>query len=114
MFPARCMQSTDVSKSPDRIAGMFDAIAARYDFLNHVLSAGIVRRWRTRAIEALALTGSECVLDLCTGTADLAIAARRARPIPAARVVGVDFAAAMLNVGREKLVRERVTGVALV
>jgi demethylmenaquinone methyltransferase / 2-methoxy-6-polyprenyl-1,4-benzoquinol methylase len=93
---------TDLSKSPDRIAGMFDAIAGRYDFLNHLLSAGIDRRWRKRAIRALRLTGAEHVLDLCTGTADLAIAAIDARP-GAARVVGVDFAAAMLKVGATKL-----------
>jgi demethylmenaquinone methyltransferase/2-methoxy-6-polyprenyl-1,4-benzoquinol methylase len=93
---------TDVTKSPDRIAGMFDAIAGRYDFLNHLLSAGIDRRWRKRAIRALRLTGTERVLDLCTGTADLAIAAVDARP-GAARVVGVDFAAAMLKVGAAKL-----------
>jgi len=77
---------TDVSKSPERIAGMFDAIAGRYDLLNHVLSAGIDRRWRTRAIRSLRLTGRERVLDLCTGTGDLAIAAARARP-PAARTL---------------------------
>jgi demethylmenaquinone methyltransferase / 2-methoxy-6-polyprenyl-1,4-benzoquinol methylase len=98
---------TDVSKSPDRIAGMFDAIAGRYDFLNHLLSAGIDRRWRRRAIRSLRLTGTERVLDLCTGTADLAIAALRAEP-GAARVVGVDFAAAMLRVGLEKTRRERL------
>src|SRR5262245_22755472 len=96
---------TDLSKSPDRIAGMFDAIAGKYDFLNHLLSAGIDRRWRRRAIRALALTGSERVLDLCTGTADLAVAAIDSHP-GAARVVGVDFAAAMLQVGAAKL-RER-------
>jgi ubiquinone/menaquinone biosynthesis methyltransferase len=98
-------QVTDVSKSPDRIAGMFDAIAGKYDFLNHLLSAGIDRRWRRRAIRALALTGSERVHDHCTGTADLAIAAIDARP-GARRVVGVDFASAMLEVGITKL-RER-------
>jgi demethylmenaquinone methyltransferase/2-methoxy-6-polyprenyl-1,4-benzoquinol methylase len=96
---------TDVSKSPERIAGMFDAIAGNYDLLNHVLSAGIDRRWRRQAIGSLSLTGSERVLDLCTGTADLAIAAAAARP-GAARVVGVDFAGAMLEVGRKK-VRQR-------
>ena len=83
---------------------MFDAIAARYDFLNHLLSAGLDTRWRKRAIRSLALTGRERVLDLCTGTADLAIAAMRARPA-AARVVGVDFAGAMLRVGRGKIAR---------
>jgi len=82
---------------------MFDAIAGRYDLLNHVLSAGIDRRWRRLAIQALALSGSERVLDLCTGTADLAIAARAMAP--GARVVGVDFADAMLRVGLAKLRR---------
>jgi demethylmenaquinone methyltransferase/2-methoxy-6-polyprenyl-1,4-benzoquinol methylase len=88
---------------------MFDAIAARYDLLNHVLSAGIDRWWRRRAIAALSLSGGERVLDLCTGTADLAIAARTAVP-GAARVVGVDFANAMLRLGRAKLVRRRLDG----
>ena len=86
---------------------MFDAIAGRYDLLNHLLSVGIDRRWRKRAIRSLQLTGRERVLDLCTGTGDLAIAAMRARP-PARRVVGVDFAGAMLRVGRDKLQRERL------
>jgi demethylmenaquinone methyltransferase/2-methoxy-6-polyprenyl-1,4-benzoquinol methylase len=98
---------TDVSKSPQRIAGMFDAIAGRYDFLNHLLSAGIDRRWRRRAIRSLRLTGRERVLDLCTGTGDLAIAAVRARP-SAARVVGIDFSGAMLRVGERKLRTERL------
>jgi demethylmenaquinone methyltransferase/2-methoxy-6-polyprenyl-1,4-benzoquinol methylase len=96
-----------LSKAPEQIAGMFDAIAQRYDLLNHLLSGGIDRTWRKRAIRSLALTGNERVLDLCTGTGDLAIAAVRARP-GAARVAGVDFAAAMLRVGREKLARERL------
>jgi len=93
---------TDVSKSPDRIAGMFDAIAARYDLLNHLLSAGIDKRWRRRAIRSLDLRGHETVLDLCTGTADLAIAACEARP-PARRAVGVDFAGNMLSIGLAKV-----------
>jgi demethylmenaquinone methyltransferase / 2-methoxy-6-polyprenyl-1,4-benzoquinol methylase len=86
---------------------MFDAIAGRYDFLNHLLSAGIDRRWRTRAIRSLQLSGCEQILDLCSGTGDLAIAAMRAQP-PAARVVGVDFAGAMLRVGAGKLRNERL------
>lgn len=80
---------------------MFDAIAGRYDLLNHLLSAGIDRRWRKRAIRSLALTGRERVVDLCTGTADLAIAAIDANP-GAARVVGIDFAGEMLRVGLAK------------
>jgi demethylmenaquinone methyltransferase / 2-methoxy-6-polyprenyl-1,4-benzoquinol methylase len=92
----------DISKSPQRIAGMFDAIADRYDLLNHLLSASFDRRWRGRAIRALQLTGTEKVLDLCTGTADVAIEACRARP-GARRVIGIDFAARMLRVGASKL-----------
>lgn len=80
---------------------MFDAIAPRYDLLNHVLSAGIDRRWRRRAIAALALTGREVLLDICTGTADVALEGRRSRR--AARVIGVDFAAAMLALGLKKV-----------
>jgi demethylmenaquinone methyltransferase / 2-methoxy-6-polyprenyl-1,4-benzoquinol methylase len=96
--------AADVSKSPRKISAMFDAIAPRYDVLNHVLSAGIDRYWRRRAIRSLGLTGRERVLDVCTGTADLAIAARTTTP-GAARVVGLDFARAMLDLGRDKIAR---------
>jgi demethylmenaquinone methyltransferase/2-methoxy-6-polyprenyl-1,4-benzoquinol methylase len=98
------MREPSPSKSPARIEGMFDAIAGRYDLLNHVLSAGIDYTWRRRAIASLALTGAERVLDLCTGTADRAIAARAASP-SAARVVGVDFSHEMLRVGVAKVRR---------
>jgi demethylmenaquinone methyltransferase/2-methoxy-6-polyprenyl-1,4-benzoquinol methylase len=92
--------STAPDKAPDRIAGMFDAIAPRYDLLNHVLSAGIDKRWRARAIGALQLTGRETLLDVCTGTADVALEGRRRG---AARVVGIDFANAMLALGLKKI-----------
>jgi demethylmenaquinone methyltransferase/2-methoxy-6-polyprenyl-1,4-benzoquinol methylase len=91
-----------LDKAPPRIAAMFDAIAGRYDLLNTVLSAGLDRRWRRQAIDALALTGRERVLDVCAGTADVSIGAATARPA-AKRVVGVDFAGAMLAKGQEKL-----------
>ncbi len=80
---------------------MFDAIAGRYDFLNHVLSAGRDKRWRARAIRELDLPADARVVDLCTGTGDFAIAAADARA--GAEIVGVDFAAAMLALGLEKL-----------
>ncbi len=81
---------------------MFDAIADRYDFLNHLLSAGLDKQWRKRAVDELGLTGRETVLDLCTGTADLAIAATSGRT-RARRVVGIDFSGAMLQIGKEKI-----------
>jgi len=92
---------TAPDKRPDRIAGMFDAIAPRYDLLNRVLSAGVDRRWRRRAIASLGLTGGEVLLDVCTGTADVALEGRRSGG--AARVIGVDFAGAMLALGRKKI-----------
>ena len=79
---------------------MFDAIAPRYDLLNHLLSAGIDRRWRSRAIQTLQLSGRETLIDVCTGTADIALAAHGA-----ARIVGVDFAGAMLHLGLQKVRR---------
>jgi len=105
--PGTSRARVDLSKNPGRIAAMFDAIAGRYDFLNHLLSGGVDWRWRARAIAALELTGREYLLDVCTGTADVAIAAVDGRPA-AARAVGVDFAARMLDVARDKLARKRL------
>ncbi|MDF1521898.1 MAG: bifunctional demethylmenaquinone methyltransferase/2-methoxy-6-polyprenyl-1,4-benzoquinol methylase UbiE [Trueperaceae bacterium] len=88
------------------VRAMFDAIAPRYDVLNAVLSLGVDRGWRRQAVAAALAHGPADVLDVATGTADLAIALRRARP--EARVVGVDFAEAMLAVGRVKAARQGV------
>ena len=103
--------STD--KQPAKIAGMFDAIARRYDLLNHVLSGGLDVYWRWRAVRRLGLTGRGTVLDLCTGTCDVARAIIRRRR--ARRVVGIDFSGEMLRVGQEKLRDEgRLTTIPLV
>ena len=82
---------------------MFDGIARRYDLLNHVLSAGLDRRWRAKAVRAMHLPAGARVVDLCAGTGDFAIAA--AATAPRIEVIGVDFAAAMLAIGRDKLRR---------
>jgi demethylmenaquinone methyltransferase/2-methoxy-6-polyprenyl-1,4-benzoquinol methylase len=82
---------------------MFDAIAQRYDFLNHVLSGGADWYWRWRAVRALRLGPSHTVLDLCTGTGDFALEALRRGRV--ARVIGVDFAGEMLRIGQRKLQR---------
>src|SRR6187455_3326581 len=92
--------SRQPDKSPRKIAGMFDAIAARYDLLNTVLSGGLDRYWRRKAIASLQLTGRERLLDVCTGTADVAIGSAHRG---AARVVGVDFSGAMLAHGVVKV-----------
>jgi demethylmenaquinone methyltransferase / 2-methoxy-6-polyprenyl-1,4-benzoquinol methylase len=91
-----------IDKRPARVAAMFDAIAARYDLLNHLLSAGFDRDWRTRAIRSLRLGGGETIVDVCTGTADVALAAAAAIP-PPARVIGIDFSSEMLRLGAGKV-----------
>lgn len=102
------MERVALDKSPSRIAGMFDAIAPRYDLLNHLLSAGMDRGWRDRAIDELALSSGARVVDLCTGTGDLAIAA--IRKAPGASVVGIDFSGEMLRLGHAKMVRLQLGG----
>ena len=98
----------DTDKAPDRIAGMFDAIAGRYDLLNHVLSGGQDLYWRWRAVRRLRLTGTEHVLDLCTGTCDVARTLVKRRL--ARRVLGIDFSSEMLRVGQRKLRAEGRAG----
>ncbi len=87
-----------------QVRRMFNRIAWRYDALNAWLSLGIHRRWHRRAAMALARPHSSLhLLDLATGTADLAIAL--ARRSPASHITGIDPAEAMLEIGREKVDR---------
>lgn len=82
---------------------MFDSIAKRYDTLNHLLSGGLDKRWRARAVRELDLAGTERVLDLCTGTADLAVALiDPPRGRGAREVIGIDFSHEMLKIGLAK------------
>jgi demethylmenaquinone methyltransferase/2-methoxy-6-polyprenyl-1,4-benzoquinol methylase len=85
---------------------MFDRIAQRYDLLNRVISLGIDQRWRRRTVESLQLTAGHRVLDLATGTGDLAIMI--AKTHPDVTVVGSDPSEGMLSVGREKVVASRL------
>ena len=86
------------------VRGMFSAIAPRYDLLNHLLSFNIDRRWRRRAIEALAWRQAPggTYVDLCAGTLDVAAALAREAGFQG-RVLGADFAEPMLRAGREKV-----------
>ncbi len=80
---------------------MFDAIAVRYDRVNRVLSMGLDRRWRRLTVEALAPAQPRRVLDVATGTGDLAIAV--ARRFPQSEVTGLDPSQGMIAVGLDKL-----------
>ncbi len=83
-----------------QIKTMFDNIAHKYDFLNHFLSMGIDKIWRRRAIKLLKDIDQPEILDIATGTGDLAIAAMKLKP---KRIVGLDLSAEMLKVGEEKI-----------
>ncbi len=82
------------------VRDMFNHIAKRYDFLNHFLSAGIDRVWRRKLIRELKKSQPQKMLDVATGTADLAILAARKSN---AEVVGVDISEKMLEIGRQKI-----------
>jgi demethylmenaquinone methyltransferase/2-methoxy-6-polyprenyl-1,4-benzoquinol methylase len=81
-------------------AQMFDEIAPSYDFLNHLLSLNIDKGWRRKAIKSLAALKPRTILDVATGTADMAIGVLKLNPD---KVVGVDASSGMLDVGRKKL-----------
>ena len=87
----------------EAVAAMFDDIAPRYDLLNRVLSFGIDQQWRNRAIKLLEQEKPRRILDVATGTGDLAIKALAIEPD---RVVGIDISEEMLEHGRAKI-RER-------
>ena len=79
---------------------MFNAIARRYDLLNHLLSGGVDVYWRRRALQAAQDKRPQRVLDLATGTGDFALAADRLGP---QQVVGIDMAIEMLRLGATKV-----------
>lgn len=85
---------------------MFDKIAARYDAMNRVLSFGLDRGWRRRTVRALALGDRPRVLDLATGTGDLAVDIARFHPD--ATVIGLDPSRQMLAIAQQKLATRRL------
>lgn len=88
---------------------MFDKIAPSYDLLNRLLSLGIDVRWRKKAIGYLTKSPARQILDVATGTADVAILT--ARMLKPERIVGIDIANQMLEIGREKIRAEGLSGV---
>lgn len=83
-----------------QVEKMFDSISPKYDLLNHTLSAGIDKVWRKRAINALRAVQPKRILDVATGTGDMAIEALKLNPD---QVIGVDISEGMLGYGRQKI-----------
>ncbi len=100
---------SDPKKRQVRI--MFDRIAFRYDLLNRLLSLGIDRRWRKRLVKRAAEGDPATIIDLATGTGDLAIMLSKA--IPEARVTGVDISPKMLGVAKRKIGRKNLPRITL-
>jgi demethylmenaquinone methyltransferase/2-methoxy-6-polyprenyl-1,4-benzoquinol methylase len=96
-----------VDKSHRRVRQMFGEIAPKYDLLNHLLSMNVDRYWRWRTVRLAAPAGSAPILDVCTGTGDLAFAYQK-KTRGSVAVVGTDFCPEMLVVGESK--RRRYAG----
>jgi demethylmenaquinone methyltransferase/2-methoxy-6-polyprenyl-1,4-benzoquinol methylase len=84
-----------------QVQAMFDRIARVYDRMNAVMTAGLDRRWRERAADLANVTAGDRVLDVATGTGDLALELAR-RVSPGGEVIGADFSEAMLEIARTK------------
>ncbi len=102
--------STEGSKK-EQVAEMFNNISKRYDFLNHLLSLGIDKGWRTKVVNLVKAGNATKILDVATGTADLAIALGKNIK---AEVIGLDISAGMLEVGTQKVAAKNMKNVTLV
>jgi demethylmenaquinone methyltransferase/2-methoxy-6-polyprenyl-1,4-benzoquinol methylase len=95
-----------VDKSTSSVAAMFNSIAPSYDFLNHLLSLSIDKLWRRRLVKRLLRNNPEKVLDVATGTADLALV--MAKQSPTVRIVGIDISESMLAIGMVKVKKRKL------
>ncbi|HEX8314860.1 MAG TPA: bifunctional demethylmenaquinone methyltransferase/2-methoxy-6-polyprenyl-1,4-benzoquinol methylase UbiE [Flavisolibacter sp.] len=88
----------------EQVSEMFDTIAPRYDFMNRFLSAGIDISWRRKAVSLFKNDNPKYILDVATGTGDMAIMA--AKMLPSVKVAGIDISEGMLEIGRKKIDKE--------
>src|SRR5512144_113952 len=91
-----------LSEKGERIREMFDTIAPRYDFLNRLLSLGIDRRWRRFAVSQIQPLSKGRVLDIATGTGDVALEVAR-QTSPGIMIVGADVSREMVEIGKQKV-----------
>lgn len=96
--------NNDTSKK-NEVRAMFNSIARNYDFLNHFLSFGIDVLWRKRLIREMKKSEPSLILDMATGTGDLAIMAAKKLQ---AKVVGVDLSKEMINIGNQKVNQKKI------
>jgi demethylmenaquinone methyltransferase/2-methoxy-6-polyprenyl-1,4-benzoquinol methylase len=92
----------------EQVADMFDRIALRYDFMNRFLSGGIDVRWRKKAIKELAEIKPQIILDVATGTADVAV--MLTKYLKPQKVIGIDISEGMLRLGKKKIKELHLNG----
>lgn len=89
------------NRTKDRqVASMFDAIAPAYDFMNGAMSLGMHKKWQRRLVEAVKAQNPKVIVDLATGTGEVALALHRA--LPQAHILGMDISEGMLELARRK------------
>ncbi len=93
-----------------QVSKMFDNIAKHYDFLNHFLSLGIDKVWRRKMIAELNDVQPQLILDVATGTGDVAINTIKQLNIKDLHIIGLDISPEMLNIGKKKIVTEGMSG----
>ncbi len=98
-----------VDKSDARVREMFGEIAPKYDRMNHLLSMNVDRYWRWRTVRLVRPDGNEPILDICTGTGDLAFAFYK-KTGGQTPIVGADFCREMLDIGERKKARAGING----
>ncbi len=97
-------ENSNLSKK-NQVAEMFNNISPRYDFLNRFLSAGIDVGWRKKAIKELKLNRPKVILDVATGTADVALLTEKI--LKPNKIIGIDISVGMLNLGKEKVIKQK-------
>lgn len=90
----------------EQVRSMFNSIAGKYDFLNHFLSMGIDIYWRNQLVKRLKKNRPSQILDIATGTGDLAITISKA--LPQASIIGADISENMLEVGKQKVIKKKL------
>src|SRR6266542_1302284 len=105
------MTNSSIATHPERVRKMFGSIAARYDLANHLLSCGIDFSWRKRAAEIVASWRPNEIVDLASGTGDLALALQK--KLPGAEIVAVDVLPEMLELAKRKGVHQTVVADAM-
>jgi len=106
LFTFKPYKDSDLSKK-QQVRTMFDTISKEYDGLNRVISFGIDIKWRNKVVTMIANEQPKSILDIATGTGDLAISLTNTS---ANKIIGLDISEGMLEVGKEKIAKKSLTG----